>query len=32
MIVGVIVGVLTAIFAKYFLESLLPKPLTEESS
>lgn len=32
LLVAVIVGVLTAIFAKYFLESLLPKPQTEESS
>jgi energy-converting hydrogenase A subunit A len=29
--VALIVGILTAVFAKYFLERLLPRPKTEES-
>ncbi len=29
--IGVVVGVATAIFAKYFLERMLPIPQTEES-
>ncbi len=32
LLVAVVVGVVTAIFAKYFLERILPKPQTEESS
>jgi len=30
--VAIIVGILTAVFAKYFLERLLPRPQTEESA
>jgi energy-converting hydrogenase A subunit A len=30
--IAIIVGILTAVFAKYFLERLLPKPQTEESA
>ncbi len=32
LLVAVIVGVFTAIFAKYFLERVLPRPQMEESS
>jgi energy-converting hydrogenase A subunit A len=32
LLVAVVVGILTSIFAKYFLERLLPKPHMEESS
>ena len=32
LLVAAIVGVITAIFAKYLLERLLPKPQSEESS
>ncbi len=32
LLIAVIVGVLTAIFAKYLLERLLPKPQMEEAS
>ena len=32
LLVAVIVGIITSIFAKYFLERILPKPQTEESS
>jgi energy-converting hydrogenase A subunit A len=32
LLVAVIVGIVTSIFAKYFLERILPKPQTEESS
>jgi energy-converting hydrogenase A subunit A len=32
LLVAVVVGILTSIFAKYFLERLLPKPQMEESS
>ena len=31
-LIAVVVGVISAIFAKYFLERLLPKPQMEESS
>jgi energy-converting hydrogenase A subunit A len=32
LLVAVIVGIIASIFAKYFLERILPKPQTEESS
>jgi energy-converting hydrogenase A subunit A len=32
LIVSVIIGILTAVFAKYFLERLLPKPIMEDVS
>ena len=32
LLIGVVVGTLTSIFAKYFLERLLPKPQMEDSS
>jgi len=32
LFLAVVVGVLTAIFAKYFLERLLPRPQMEDSS
>ncbi|MGB9200889.1 energy-converting hydrogenase A subunit A EhaA [Methanobacterium sp.] len=32
MLVALIVGILTAVFAKYFLERLLPRPQMEESA
>lgn len=32
MLIAVLVGIFTAIFAKYVLERLLPKPQMEESS
>jgi energy-converting hydrogenase A subunit A len=32
LLVAVLVGVFTAIFAKYFLERVLPRPQMEESS
>ncbi len=32
LLVAAVVGVITAIFAKYLLERLLPKPQSEESS
>jgi energy-converting hydrogenase A subunit A len=32
LLVAAIVGIITSIFAKYFLERILPKPQTEESS
>jgi energy-converting hydrogenase A subunit A len=32
LIVSVIIGVLTAVFAKYFLERVLPKPVMEDAS
>ena len=30
--ITIIVGIITAVFAKYFLERLLPRPQTEESA
>ena len=32
LLVAAVIGVITAIFAKYLLERLLPKPQSEESS
>ncbi|SCG85556.1 putative [NiFe]-hydrogenase-type-3 Eha complex membrane subunit A [Methanobacterium congolense] len=32
MIIGVIVGVLTALFSKFFLEKIVPRPKVEESN
>ncbi len=32
LLIGVVVGILTSIFAKYFLERLLPKPQMEDNS
>jgi energy-converting hydrogenase A subunit A len=32
LVVAVIIGVITALFSKYILERVLPKPVVEESS